>query len=176
MILSTEDFSKFETDRISFKLYACLQHLKNLKDIELRSNNLASSEVRTTAEREIDSFLCQMIGTVDSVLFKINDKFGLSIPSDRIEIDKIQSALSAETKSIDLLNDLDKANRYGNWYWTIKQLRNYSLGNSLISQEPFELLANYTKTNMKLIPYFEQSLHYLEKFIETIRIREPVLL
>jgi hypothetical protein len=29
------------------------------------------------------------------------------IPSHRIEIDKIQSALSAETKSIDLLNDLD---------------------------------------------------------------------
>jgi hypothetical protein len=176
VILSTEDFSKFQNDRISFKLYACLQHLKNLKDIELRSNDLASSEVRTTAEMEIDSFLCQMIGTVDSLLFKINDKFGLSIPYDRIEIDKVQSALSAETKSIDLLNDLDKANRYGNWYWTIKQLRNYSLGNSLISQEAFELLANYTKTNMKLIPYFEQSLHYLEKLIETIRIREPILL
>jgi hypothetical protein len=29
---------------------------------------------------------------------------------------------------------------------------------------------------MKLIPYFEQSLHYLEKLIETIRIREPILL
>jgi hypothetical protein len=85
--------------------------LKNLKDIELRYNDLASSEVRTTAETEIDSFLCQMIGTVDSVLFKINDKFGLSIPSDRIEIDKIQSALSAETKSIDLLNDFTPASR-----------------------------------------------------------------
>jgi hypothetical protein len=44
---------------------------------------------------EIDSFLYQMIGTVDSLLFKINDEFGLMIPSDRIEIDKIQSALSA---------------------------------------------------------------------------------
>jgi hypothetical protein len=51
-----------------------------------------------------------------------------------------------------------------NWYWTIKQLRNYSLGNSLISQEAFEVLANYTKTNMKPIPYFEQCLGYLEKF------------
>jgi hypothetical protein len=78
---------------------------------------------------EIDSFLCQMIGTVDSLLFRINDTFSLMIPADRIEIDKIQSALSAETKSIDLLNDLDRANQYGNWYWTIKQLRNYSLGN-----------------------------------------------
>ena len=91
------------------------------------------------------------------------------ISSDRIEIDKIQSALSAETKSIDLLNDLDKANQYGNWYWTIKQLRNYSLGNSLISPQAFEALSNYTKTNMKMIPYFE-------KLIESIRKREPKLL
>jgi hypothetical protein len=174
--LSTEDFSKFQNDRISFKLYACRQHFKNLKDIELRYNDLTSNDVRTSAEIEIDSFLYQMIGTVDSLLFKINDKFSLRIPSDRIEIDKIQSALSAETKSIDLLNDLDRANQYGNWYWTIKQLRNYLLGNSLISPEAFEVLANYTKTNMKIIPYFEQSLDYLEKLIESIRKKEQKLL
>ncbi|MGC2427436.1 MAG: hypothetical protein WA421_10395, partial [Nitrososphaeraceae archaeon] len=117
----------------------------------------------------------QMIGTVDSILFKINNKLLLNIPADSIEIDKVQSALSAETKSIDLLNDLNKANQYGNWYWTIKQLRNYSLDNSLISQDTFELLAKYIKTNMKLIPYFEQSLNHLEKLIENIRIKEPIL-
>ena len=142
----------------------------------MRYNDLTSSQVQISAEIEIDSFLSQMIGTVESLLFKINDKFGLTIPSDKIEIDKVQSALLAETKSIDLLNDLDKANQYGNWYWTIKQLRNYSLYNSLISQEAFELLANYTKTNMKVIPYFEQSLDYLEKLIESIRKSEPKLL
>jgi hypothetical protein len=174
--LSAEDFLNFQSDRISFKLHACREHLRNLKDIELKYNDLTSNNVRMTVEMEIDSFLYQMIGTVDSLLFKINDTFGLMIPSDRIEIDKIQSALSAETKSIDLLNDLDKANQYGNWYWTIRQLRNYSLGNSLISQESFEVLANYTKTNMKIIPYLEQSLDHLEKLIESIRKREPKLL
>jgi hypothetical protein len=146
-----------------------------LKDFELKYQDPISNDVVTSAEIEVDSFLCQMIGTVDSLLFRINDKFGLSIPSDRIELDKIQSALSAETKSIDLLNDLDKANQYRNWYWTIKQLRYYSLENSLISQEAFEVLANYTKTNVKVIPYFEQSLDHLEKLIESIRKREPVL-
>jgi hypothetical protein len=112
---------------------------------------------------------------VDSLLFKINDKFELNIPDDKIEKDKVQSALSAETKSIDLLNELNNANQYGNWYWTLKRLRNYSLENSLISQEAFELLAYYTKTNMKLIPYFEQSLSHLKKLIENIRMREPIL-
>jgi hypothetical protein len=174
--LSTENFLNFETDRISFKLHACRQHLRILKDIELKYNDLTSNDVRMTVEMEIDSFLYQMIGTVDSLLFRINDKFGLMISSDRIEIDKIQSALSAETKSIDLLNDLNKGNQYGNWYWTIKQLRNYSLGNSLISPQAYEVLANYTKTDMKIIPYFEQSLEDLEKLIESIRKREPRLL
>jgi hypothetical protein len=103
----------FETDRTSFKLHACREHLRILKDIELNHNDLTLNDVRMNVEIEVDSFLYQMIGTVDSLLFKINDKFGLMIPSDRIEIDKIQSALSAETKSIDLLNDLDKANQYG---------------------------------------------------------------
>ena len=173
----TEDTSRFQTDRISFKLYACRQHLRKLRDIELRYSNLTSND-RVNAgidlDMEIESLLYQMIATVDSLLFKINDKFDLNIPPDRIEIDKIQSALSAETKNIDLLNDLDKANQYGNWYWTIKQLRNYSLENSLISQEAFNVLANYTKTNTRVIPYFEQSLDNLEKLIESVRKREPL--
>jgi hypothetical protein len=173
--LPTEDFSKFQTDRIRFKLYSCQLHLKNLKDFELKNKNLPSNDVRISMEMEIESFISQMIGTVDSLLFKINNKFRLSIPADSIEIDKVQSALSSETKSFDLLNDLDKANQEGNWYWTIKQLRNYSLDNSLISQDAFELLANYTKTNMKLIPYFEKALNHLEKLIENISIREPML-
>jgi hypothetical protein len=175
-ILPTEDFLNFQIDRISFKLHACRQHLSNLKDIELRYNDLALNDIRMSVEMEIDSFLYQMIGTVDSLLFRINDTFSLMIPPDRIEMDKIQSALSAETKNIDLLNDLDRASQYGNWYWTIKQLRNYSLGNSLISEQSFKALANYTKSNMKIIPYFEQSLEYLEKLVESIRKREPKLL
>ena len=99
----------FETDRTRFKFHACREHLRNLKDIELKYNDLTSNDVRMTVEMEIDSFLYQMIGTVDSLLFRINDTFGLMVPSDRIEIDKIQSALSVETKSIDLLSDLDNA-------------------------------------------------------------------
>ena len=95
--------------------------------MELKYNDFALNYIRMSAEIEIDSFLYQNIGTVDSLLFRINDRFGLMILPDRIEIDKIQSALSAETKSIDLLNDLDMASQYGNWYWMIKQFRKYSI-------------------------------------------------
>ena len=69
-----------------------------------------------------------MIGTFDSLLFRIVDKFQLSgIPSDKIEIDKVISVLSAEGNRLGLANELEKANKEDNWYWMIKRLRNYSL-------------------------------------------------
>ena len=61
---------------------------------------------------EIDSLVSQMIGTFDCLLFRIIDRFQLSgIPSDRIEIYKVISVLSAESQRIELANELDKANK-----------------------------------------------------------------
>lgn len=174
MTLSSDEFAKFQSDRLSFKLYASEQHLKNLKDIELRYGDLNSTIARMSAEMEIDSLISQMIGTVDSLLFKINDRFRLGIPIDKVEIDKVQSGLSAQTKRIDLLADLDKASQYGNWYWTIKQLRNYSLHESLISDQALELSPDF-KFHVKLIPYFEESLIYLTRLIENIKLKEDLL-
>ncbi|HJT48017.1 MAG TPA: hypothetical protein VJ729_07515 [Nitrososphaeraceae archaeon] len=42
-----------------------------------RYNDRAPYDIRISAEIEIDPFICQMIGTVDSLLFKINDTFDL---------------------------------------------------------------------------------------------------
>jgi hypothetical protein len=38
-----------------------------------------------------------------------------------------------------MLADLDMASQHGNWYWMIKQLKNYSLHDSLISSQILEL-------------------------------------
>jgi hypothetical protein len=68
MTLPNDEFPKFHSDRLSFKLYACEQHLKNLKYMESRYGELSSATKRLSAEMEIDSFLFQMIGTVNSLL------------------------------------------------------------------------------------------------------------
>ena len=59
-------------------------------------------------------------------------------------------------------------------YQHFKYIQNTSR-DSLISEQGFEALANYTKTNMKIIPYFKQSLQNLEELIDSIRKREPKL-
>jgi hypothetical protein len=176
-----DSLSKFLSDRVRFKLYACQRHLKNLKNIEPKNWNLASADVRLSVEIEVDCLLSQMIGTVDSLLIEINDKLELGISIDKVEMVTVLSGLLAKTKKIELLEDLDNASQYGNWYWLAQQLRNYSFHNSLILMP-----ANSTRlylpsvptrsvndsTSIELIPYLEQSLNNLKKLIENIRMKE----
>ena len=186
MTLSSDgdSLSKFLSDRVGFKLYACQRHLKNLKNIESKYGNLASANVRLGAEIEVDCLLLQMIGTVDSLLIEINDKLELGISIDKVEIVAVLSGLLAKTKKIELLEDLDNASQYGNWYWLVQQLRNYSFHSSLIL-----IPANSTRlylprmptssvngsTSIELIRYLEQSLNKLKKLIENIRMKELAL-
>jgi hypothetical protein len=183
MTLSSDgdSLSKFLSDRVRFKLYACQLRLKNLKNIESKYGNLASADVRLSAEIEIDCLLSQMIGTVDSLLIEINDKLELGISIDKVQMVTVLSGLLAKTKKIELLEDLDNASQYGNWYWLVQQLRNYSFHSSLILMP-----ANSTRlylprmptssvngsTSIELIPYLEQSLNKLKKLIENIRMKE----
>jgi hypothetical protein len=176
-----DSLSKFLSDRVRFKLYACQRRLKNLKNIESKYGNLASADVRLSAEIEVDCLLSQMIGTVDSLLIEINDKLELGISIDKVEMVTVLSGLLAKTNKIELLEDLDSASQYGNWYWLAKELRNYSYHSSLILMP-----ANSTRvylpsvptrnvndsTSIELIPYLEQSLNKLKKLIENIRMKE----
>jgi hypothetical protein len=155
-----------ESDRIIFKLFACEEHLKNINNLKLQHGDLLSKDARVNAEIEIDSLISQIIGTVDSLLFRIIDKFQLTgIRKNRIEIPTVISGLSAESKGIELARDLQDADLQGNWYWKIEDLRNYSLSGSLLSPE----------ASLDVIPYFEQTVVQLKEFIKNIMTKEPTL-
>ena len=176
-----DSLSKFLSDRVRFKLYACQRHLKNLKNIESKLVNLDSADVRLSVEIEVDSLISQMIGTVDSLLIEINDKLELGISTDKVDLVTVLSGLLAKTKKIGLLEDLDDASQYGNWYWLVQRLRNYSYHSSLIFM-PFNSKRLYLprvpnssvndSTSIELIPYLESSLNKLKKLIVNIRMRE----
>ena len=115
---------------------------------------------------EIDSLISQMIGTIDSLLLRIIDRFQLTgIQSDRIEIPTIISGLSAQSDGIELAKTLQDANLQGGSYRRFKDLRNYSLSGSLLSAE----------ASLDVIPYFEQTLVQLKEFIKNIITNEPKL-
>ena len=164
--MTSPDLPFLQSDRIIFKLFACEEHLKNIKNIKLQHGDLLSKDARVSTEMEIDSLISQMIGTVDSLLFRIIDRFQLTgIRRDRIEIPTVISGLEAESKGIELAKELQDANLQGEWYWRLKDLRNYSLHGSLLSAD----------ASLDVIPYFEQTLLQLKEFINNIVLKEPKL-
>lgn len=164
--MTTSDLPFLQSDRIIFKLFACEEHLKNIKNIKLQHGDLLSKDARVSAEMEIDSLISQMIGTVDSLLLRIIDRFQLTgIQNDRIEIPTIISGLSAQSNGIELAKKLQDANLLGGSYRRFKDLRNYSLSGSLLSSE----------ASLDVIPYFEQTLAQLKEFIKNIITNEPKL-
>ena len=164
--MTVPDLPFLQSDRIIFKLFACEEHLKNIKNIKLQHGDLLSKNARVSAEMEIDSLISQMIGTVDSLLFRIIDRFQLTgIQSDRIEIPTIISGLSAQSNGIELAKKLQDANLLGGSYRRLKDFRNYSLSGSLLSAE----------ASLDVIPYFEQTLAQLKEFVKNIITNEPKL-
>lgn len=164
--MTTPDLPFLQSERIIFKLFTCEEHLKNLRKIRSQYNDLLSKEARVSVELEIDALISQMIGAFDCLLFRIIDKFQLSgIPIDKMEVGRIISGLSAESKGVEVAKELQDANLGGSKYWKLKDLRNYSLHGSILSTLP----------PMDIIPYFERTLVQLKEFIKNVVLKEPKL-
>jgi hypothetical protein len=189
-------------DRVEFKLYAAEQHLNRLKEIENSYGDIAKDNARIEVEMEVDCFLSQLVGAVDSLLFQINDRLDLGIPTDRVNFANVQSALSAKTKKIDLLSPLDSARQYGNWYYMLSELRNQLVYKTFLKKvitqgQDFplpkprqvrflnvlgEFVGNKNNSpfenimDMEVIQYLDKSLQQVRELIFSIRASEPLLL
>jgi hypothetical protein len=183
-------------DRIEFKLYTAEQHLNRLKEIENAYGDIAKYNARIEVEMEVDCFLSQLVGAVDSLLFQINDKLDLGIPAEHVNFANVQSALSSKTKKIDLLSPLDKARQQGNWYYVLSELRNHLIHMTFLkkvistqdtSPKPrqvrlLNVLREFGEGNqfdnimdMEVIQYLEKSLQQVRELIFSIRASEPLL-
>jgi len=194
--LSDEGYIKrLLNDRVEFKLYAAEQHLNKLKEIENAYGDIAKDNARIEVEMEADCFLSQLVGAVDSLLFQINDRLDLGLPTDRVNFSDVQSALSAKTKKIDLLSPLDRARQHGNWYYMLSELRNQLVYRTFLKkaipehafpQKPrqvrfLNVLREFEGNpfghimDMEIIQYLEKSLHQVRELIFSIRGSEPLL-
>jgi hypothetical protein len=194
--LSDEGYIKrLLNDRVEFKLYAAEQHLNRLKEIENAYGDIAKDNARIEVEMEADCFLSQLVGAVDSLLFQINDRLDLGIPTDRVNFSDVQSALSAKTKKIDLLSPLDRARQHGNWYYMLSELRNQLVYRTFLKkaipehafpQKPrqvrfLNVLREFDGNpfghimDMEIIQYLEKILHQVRELIFSIRGSEPLL-
>src|SRR5687767_5261025 len=188
-------FKRLLSDRVEFKLYAAEQHLNRLIEIEKAYGDIAKENARIEVELEVDCFLSQLVGAVDSLLFQINDRLDLGIPQDRVNFANVQSALSAKTKKIDLLSPLDRARQHGNWYYMLSELRNQLVYRTFLKkvisehalpQKPrqvrfLNVLREFEGNpfdpimDMEIIQYLEKCLHQVRELIFSIRGSESLL-
>jgi hypothetical protein len=183
-------------DRVEFKLYAAEQHLNRLKEIENAYGDIAKDNARIEVEMEVDCFLSQLVGAVDSLLFQINERLDLELPTDRVNFADVQSALSAKTKKIDLLSPLDRARQQGNWYYMLSELRSQLVHRTFLKkvisvhdlptkprqvrflniQREFEGGNPFDRVmDMEVIQYLEKNLQQVRELIFSIRTSEPSL-
>ena len=111
-----------------------------------------------------------MIGPVDSLLFKINGKFRLGIPIDRVEIDNVQWSICRDYK-----NRIVGWIRYGKSTW--KLVLDDKATKKLFVARFFNFITDSWistrfKTRIRIIPYFEQSLNQLMKLIDYTKMKE----
>lgn len=188
-----DGLSLFLSDRQRFKLYSAGRHLSNLKSLEQKYGSIATVEAKMQAEMEIDCFLAEIIGAINALLVQINEKFDLDLDINQADFERVQSGLTSRTKKIDLLGELAAARQYGNWYWQIVELRNYSLHGSLMAKSAIgHSSSSYSSPrvhfrkdprnpefsppmDLEVIPYLQQCLSRTEELIERIRSKEPLL-
>jgi hypothetical protein len=191
---SDDNLNRLLNNRVAFRLYAAEKHLDRLKEIESIHGDIAKSQSRLEVEMEIDCFLSQIRGAVDSLLYQINSVFDLGIPYDSIRFQEVQSALSAKTKQITLLNELDQARQPGMWFSVLSDLRNQSMHRTFlkivipqefpsepgqikffIGQEDFQGNPFEKVVQDDVIPYLESSLKKVRSMVENIMKSEPML-
>jgi hypothetical protein len=154
---------------------------------------------RICAEMEIDCFFAQIIGAKDSLLVKINEKFGFNMPINEVNLDTVYCKLKFIGRG-DLLADLKRMVRdKESWFWLLNELRNHSIHrnvlNKHISVHLIEDVNTNTSTsskpavyflvnpkdkkkspmNKQVIPYLEESLHNMKDMIDNIRSKDPLL-
>jgi hypothetical protein len=196
--LSEPDALALMNDRVKFKLYAAEQELDSLRQLEKCGLNISSSAIsRIIWEMKIESFLAQLVGCVDALLVRVNDKLRLGlniweVNSGARNLTAINNKLIGNGKGI-LLLPLTTAIAPKDWLWTLKDLRNRGMhrqiinvksavslhedlntGKSCSDKNRVYLITN-PQTNLEIIPYLEDSYEKTKNLVESIINTEPSL-
>jgi hypothetical protein len=135
--LVTQTHQELLKNRVKFKFYAVEQHLNNLKNLENNGETLDKPSSRVNWEIEIENLLFHLVGVIDAILGRINEKLILGLDSKDITVCAVKSKLSG-SKNSDLLNELnDLLNRNlhpnGNSLLRLKETRNSGTHRKIIN-------------------------------------------
>jgi hypothetical protein len=170
-------------DRIEFKFYAAEKHLQRLSDMEAMGETPNNSMSRLNWEIEIEELLFHLIGAMDCLLGRINERLNLKLETRNLSTINVCKKLR-QKKRVDLIKELwdllNPRNPIRSWLKIVTDLRNTGTHRSIINVRFAGgnmriIFTDDLDSELEIIPYLDDRIQRMRDLIDNILSREPLL-
>ena len=174
---------KLLEDRIEFKFYAAEKHLQILSDMEAEGESPDNSQGRLNWEIEIEELLFHLIGAMDYLLVRINERLNLKLESRKVTAINVCRKLRLKKRN-DLIRELwdllNPRNPVRSWLKILTDLRNTGTHRSIINvsfagDNTRITFVEDPKSELEIIPYLDDRIQRMRDLIDNIIRKDPSL-
>lgn len=170
-------------NRIEFKFYAAEKHLQALTDMQAKGETPNNSVGRLNWELEIEELLFHLVGAMDCLLVRINERLNLGLENRKVNAINVCKKLRLKKRN-DLIKELwdllNPHNRARSWLKILTDLRNTGMHRSIINISFAGGNMNITfvedpQADSDIIPYLDDHIQRMRDLIDNIIRKEPLL-
>ena len=167
---------KLLEDRIELKFYAAEKHLQILSDMEAKGETPNNSQGRLNWEIEIEELLFHLIGAMDYLLVRINERLNLKLESRKVTAINVCRKLRLKKRN-DLIKELwdllNPRNPVRSWLKILTDLRYTDTHRSIINVSFAGGNRRITfiedpKSELEIIPYLDDCIQRMRDLIDNI--------
>jgi hypothetical protein len=170
-------------NRIEFKFYAAEKHLQALIDMQAKGETPNNSVGRLNWELEIEELLFHLVGAMDCLLVRINERLNLGLENRKVNAINVCKKLRLKKRN-DLMKELwyllNPHNRVRSWLKILTDLRNTGMHRSIINISFAGGNMNITfvedpQADSDIILYLDDHIQRMRDLIDNIIRKEPLL-
>jgi hypothetical protein len=174
---------KLLEDRIEFKFYAAEKHLQILSDMEAKGETPNNSRGRLNWEIEIEELLFHLVGAMDYLLLRINERLNLKLETQKVTAITVCKKLRLKKRN-DLIKELwdllNPRNPVRSWLNILTDLRNTGTHRSIINVSFAGGNTRITfvedpKSELEIIPYLDDRIQRMRDLVDNIIRKDPSL-
>jgi hypothetical protein len=174
---------KLLEDRIEFKFYAAEKHLQILSDMEAKGETPNNSGGRLNWEIEIEELLFHLVGAMDYLLLRINERLNLKLETQKVTAITVCKKLRLKKRN-DLIKELwdllNPRNPVRSWLNILTDLRNTGTHRSIINVSFAGGNTRITfvedpKSELEIIPYLDDRIQRMRDLVDNIIRKDPSL-
>ena len=174
---------KLLEDRIELKFYAAEKHLQILSDMEAEGETPDNSKARLNWEIEIEELLFHLIGAMDYLLVRINERLNLKLETRKLTAINVCKKLRLKKRN-DLIKELwdlsNPRNPVRSWLKILIDVTNTGTHRSIINVSFAGGNTRITfvedpKSELEIIPYLDDRIQRMRDLIDNIIRKDPSL-